>query len=425
MSPAQPADAAPDRPDAPGRGSAVGGMATSTLTIVRDEATLLALGPAWDALEVRALAVGQPARLFESHRYVRLAWQHLRAPGDRLHIVALGDGGGLLRAVWPLVRRRERAMGLPIDVLRPIGIWQGERPGVLCDAPDAAGVDAAWSALWQGLVQGRADWQVLHLRELDAGSWPLRTLPEAAAAAAGLRVQVEPDHLTPWQPLGGAAASRSPGAATGPDRVAASPDWPTHIGRRPEAVRQALEQQQAELSRRAPGARRGVAETPAAVDAAFTRYLAIDATAPDRPGVYRLAREPARVAFYRDFLAAQAERGEVRIETLEADGVDLAATVRLRCGGVWLERAATERADWADAAPALALLLAGLADGLIKRGPAGGAHESNLLLPPDATGRVDAAGAWYDARRATSQLVVWNLRSRMAVVALLRRLLRR
>lgn len=361
----------------------------SLFNIVRDEPALRALGPAWDALETRALAAGHTGQLYASHRYVSLVWQHLRQPGDRLHVLTLSEGG-VLQAVLPLVLRRERVSGLPLRVLRPIGIWEGERPGVLCEGTP----DAAWAALWQGLVQTRAEWHVLDLRELDEGSWPLRQLP---SVAGGFRVTQQADTAAPWQALNGT--------------------WAGHEASRPVALRDTLAGQRTELARRAPGLRTERVNDPAATVSALDRCLALEATQPADRDLYLLRLDAARVAFYRAFLPVLAARGEAELAFLVDGDQDLAAVMRLRCGGVWLERHAAEHAAYAATAPAVSLLL-----GVLAQDWQGGAQASDLLLLPDASGRAASLRAWYSGLRPTWRLSVWNLRSRMGLLALLARL---
>ncbi len=117
--------------------------------------------------------------------------------------------GGQLVGVLPLVRVPERHYGMTLRVLRHIGIWEGERPGVLSlDRPDRI-----WAAAWDHLKANRAEWQVLDLRELDAGSWPLRELAEPGP---GFQAELGDDVTRPSSALTGT--------------------WPPHPSRRPEAL---------------------------------------------------------------------------------------------------------------------------------------------------------------------------------------------
>lgn len=359
---------------------AVGDNAGMTdIMIVRDQAGLDQAATAWDALEARARAAGRPDQLFASHRYVVAAWEHLRQPDDRLFIVLLHEKHEAhederLLAAWPLVLRAERSAGMTVQVLRPIGIWEGERPGVLSEADP----DTLWPTLWQALQAHRRDWHVLDLRELDEGSWPLRQLP-----SAGLfwRVTVQPDHTAPWQPFNGRWAEHE-----------------TRHGPRPTV----------------PGAAKLVLDDPSGIVEGLSRCLAIEAAQSGVEGLYRLRDDPQRVAFYRSFLPRLAARGEAEVWLLQVGGEDVAGLVRWRCGAVWIERHLVQAAGWQGAAAGSALLVDALA-----RSWGGGARASELMLVPDAAGPAPSVRGWFDSERRTRRLSVWNLRSRLLPVALL------
>jgi hypothetical protein len=365
----------------------------STFTVVHDEAGLQALAPAWNVLEARARAAGRPDQLFASHRYVSAAWAHLRRADHRLYVLTL-QRGGELQAVLPLALGAEKASGLPIRVLRPIGIWEGERPAVLSEAAP----EAVWPALWRGLLAGRADWHVIDLREQDEDSWPVRQLPSVEGA---VRVTRRADHAAPWQPMRGT--------------------WAAHDEARDAVVLGAQAVAAAALAARAPGLRTEVLSAAEHMAAGLARCWAIEATQAGAAGVYRLSDDAARRAFYGAFMPVLAARGEAELRLMHAEGPaggslggqDVAALIRWRCGGVWIERHVAERAGWAEAAPGMQLLLGALADSW-----QGGAQSSELMLVPDGSGRVQALKGWYDGLRPTWRVSVWNLRSRMGLLAL-------
>lgn len=347
------------------------------INIVRDADALEQWGPAWDALEARARVAGREDQLFASHRYVLAAWEHLREPRDELFVVLLGEGERL-EAAWPLVIREERHSGLTVRVLRPIGIWEGERPAPLCEADP----HAVWPHLWRALQDRRDEWHVLDLRELDEGSWPLQQLPKA-----GLwwRVSEQADHVAPWQPFSGA--------------------WSEHVARRGE--RPVI-----------PGAAKLVLDDPSGIVEGLSRCLAIEATQQGVEGLYRLGDDERRIAFYRAFLPRLAGRGEAEVWLLQVGGEDVAGLVRWRCGGVWIERHLVQAAGWgASPSPAVALLVEALS-----RSWGGGATSSSFMLVPDTAGPGTRASGWYDQARATRRLSVWNLRSRVLPLALLQQL---
>ncbi|MEO8299012.1 MAG: GNAT family N-acetyltransferase, partial [Burkholderiales bacterium] len=194
-----------------------------------------------------------------------------------------------------------------------------------------------------------------------------------------------------------------------------------HLLRRVPAVRATYEQGAAALHQRAPDLRVVIASDAAAVTLGLQRYLALDAlhdgaaAAALVPSWYLLGRDAARTAFYRDWLPTLAARGQAQIWLLEASGGDAAALLRLRCGGVWLERHLTQHPAWHDAAPAVHLMVQALAQSWRD-----GAGESDLLVPP--SGLTRSLLGWYDAERPTRRLHAWNLHSRAVVMPMIDRL---
>ena len=176
-----------------------------SVTLVRDESALLALRSSWESLEDQAVEYG----LYVTWGYVHHAWQHLAEPGHALWVMAVHDAAERLVGVLPLVRVPERHYGMTVQVLRHIGIWEGDRPGLLA-LEDA---DRVWSVLWQELVALRSEWQVLDLRELVSGCWPLRELQRPGR---GFSSESLPDIEAPYQRLDG--------------------DWELHVATRRDAV---------------------------------------------------------------------------------------------------------------------------------------------------------------------------------------------
>ena len=162
--------------------------------LVRDAAGLAALRSDWELLETQAETLGR----YVTWSYVNAAWQHLRRPDDELYLIGVREAGRLV-GVLPLVRVSERHYRMQVRVLRHIGIWEGERPGVLALGP----ADAVWAAAWQALRRHRRDWQVLDLREQDPTAWPLRELRQPAG---GFMAQIQPDIGAPYQNLRGSWA---------------------------------------------------------------------------------------------------------------------------------------------------------------------------------------------------------------------------
>lgn len=352
------------------------------VTVLRSENALLALRPAWEALEDQADSFG----LYVTWGYVHLAWQHLAGPGDELWAMAVHEMGRLV-GVLPLVRVSERHYGMTLRVLRHIGIWEGERPGLLAlQEPDRV-----WSALWGALVAQRAEWQVLDLRELDAGSWPLRELQHPGK---GFSSEILPDIEAPFQRL---------------DR-----DWTVHAATRREAVRtrQALQQR---LQVQQPGACVVVSQSPGDILDALDRYLLLERALVQADSGVTIGSDLRRAAFYRDWLPKLAARGDAAVWLLGGDGGEIAGLIRLRCGDVWIERHGCYDPAHAEEHPSLLLAVEALQHSFGTT-----AEECDVVSVREPEGAASSVLDWFDGRRRTSRLSVWNLQSRLGPIALLK-----
>lgn len=361
-----------------------------SVSVVRDADGLSALRTDWEALERRAVHGGP----FVRWRHVQLAARHLLGAGDELHVLTVRADDERLIGVLPLLRTSERHYGMTLKVLRQIGILEGDRPGVL--ALDDA--DAVWAALWRHLQATRADWQVLDLRELDPGSWPLRELAEPGP---GFQAELGDDVISTFQPLTGT--------------------WPAHLSRRPEALREQRLQARQQLAAAMPGLCVAVADTPQDILAAFDRYLALEAGLRERGGGVTIGGDERRVAFYREWLPRLAADGDAAVWLLgSVEQGEVAGLLRLRSGHIWIERHACFDPARAAHTPSLLLLLEALQHGFATT-----ATESRLVNLREPEGAAASAMSWYDDCLQTRRLSVWNLHSKLAPVAFLKGLGRR
>ncbi|MFM2348411.1 MAG: hypothetical protein RL654_3164, partial [Pseudomonadota bacterium] len=361
-----------------------------SVSVVRDADGLSALRTDWEALERRAVHGGP----FVRWRHVQLAARHLLGAGDELHVLTVRADDERLVGVLPLLRTSERHYGMTLKVLRQIGILEGDRPGVL--ALDDA--DAVWAALWRHLQATRVDWQVLDLRELDPGSWPLRAL---ADPGPGFLAETHDDVLACFQPLIGS--------------------WQAHLSRRPEALREQRLQARQQLAAAMPGLCVAVAESPQDILAAFDRYLALEAGLRDQGGGVTIGGDERRVAFYREWLPRLAADGDAAVWLLgSVEHGEVAGLLRLRSGHIWIERHACFDPARAAHTPSLLLLLEALQHGFATT-----ATESRLVNLREPDGAPASAASWYDERLQTRRLSVWNLHSKLAPVAFLKGLGRR
>ncbi|WP_186399970.1 GNAT family N-acetyltransferase [Stappia sp. P2PMeth1] len=94
--------------------------------------------------------------------------------------------------------------------------------------------------------------------------------------------------------------------------------------------RKTLERQLRRLQEAHPPGRFESLSTAQEVEAAFERFLALEASGWKGRRGTALACRPERAAFARAFVSAMAARGQIRIDTLEADGVPAAMLVTVR-----------------------------------------------------------------------------------------------
>ncbi|MEY4906320.1 MAG: hypothetical protein RL260_38 [Pseudomonadota bacterium] len=355
-----------------------------SVTVVRDESTLVMLRTAWESLEDQAEACG----LYVTWSYVRLAWQHLAAPGNQLWVLVVRDDQARLYGVLPLVRVTERHYGMALQVLRHIGIWEGDRPGLLA-LEDA---DRVWGVLWEALVAQRSEWQVLDLRELVPGSWPLRALQRPGK---GFSSEMSPDIDAPLQRL--------------------DADWALHAAARRESVRTQRLRMQQRLQTEQPGACTVVAESPDDINLALERYLLLEKTLLQADSGSTIGHNLRLVAFYREWLPRLAARGDAAVWLLRGEGGEIAGLIRLRCGDTWIERHACYDPTHADITPSLLLTVEALQHSFDTT-----AEESTLVNVREPEGATASVLDWYDGRSLTQRLSVWNLHSRLGPVALLK-----
>lgn len=354
-----------------------------TVSLVRDGDELNTLRTEWESLEDRAEHFG----LYVTWSYVQLAWLHFSSPGDELFVVTVREGGQLV-GVLPLVRVPERHYGMTLRVLRHIGIWEGERPGVLSlDRPDRI-----WAAAWDHLKANRAEWQVLDLRELDADAWPLRELVQPGG---GFSSESQPDIKAPYQRL--------------------DSTWPLHLALRTDRLRAQRALARQRLAAAMPGLCVAVAEQPEDVPAAFDRYLALEQALVAQDSGVTIGRDPRCVAFYRDWLPRLAARGDAAVWLLGGDRGEVAGLIRLRCGDVWIERHACFDPAHAELTPSLLLAIEALQHSFGTT-----AEECDVVCVREPAESGATLRDWFDDRRATQRLSVWNLHSRLAPVAFLR-----
>jgi CelD/BcsL family acetyltransferase involved in cellulose biosynthesis len=352
-----------------------------SVDVVTDEAGMHALRSAWET----AAALAPRASLFCSFEYIHHAWRHFRGPGDQPYLMAVRCEDVLV-GLLPLVLMRERRSGLPLRVLRTMGLWGGDRPGLLATID----TDLIWEVVFETLQQHRSDWDLLDLRELDQTAWPVR---HADCLDQGLRTRLKHDTEAAFLPIEG--------------------QWKGYLASRSRNTRQSYSRRARQLREACPDLRIEVARHPLDIAWAFERYLALEQRsrtygAEGTAGCSRRSR-----AFYRELLPALAERRQAEVWLLYGSGQDIAGLIRLRHRDLVYERHATFDPQWARYSPGTFLCMQA-----VRMSFGHAVRESDVLGLHRPLSERPSIGAWYDGVRQTYRLTAWNLRSPMALVHL-------
>lgn len=360
-------------------------MHTLTVGVVEDAAGLERLRDEWRIVERDAPAVS----VFSTHLYTTLAWRHFSGTTDRLWIVTVRAGGRLMGIV-PLRLAHRRQAGVPLRVLKFIAQWEGDRPGIVA----AIDADLIWQAAWTALVARRAEWDLIELAELDTDAWPVR---QAGALGPAFHVTCMPDTCAAYATIAGT--------------------WDEYLERRPAGARQNYRRRLRHLASDIPGHRFEVAVAPAAAEAAYARFLAVEQSGWKRDAHVGAGKDERHRRFYRDLIAGLAAEGGAAIWLLTDGTHDLAARLRLVWCGVAYERQIAFDPRFARYAPGTLLRAASLRSLF-----GSGMREADFMGMPGECRERPHIADWATGERATWRLTVFNLRSRATPLAWLTRL---
>lgn len=340
------------------------------------DAAFDALRAEWDA----AMARARGASVFVSPDYVETAWRHFRAPTDRPWLMTVHADGALI-GMLPLVQSRTAVGGVPVRRLRHIGMWEGDRPGVLSTVDP----EIVWQALFDGLRRRRRRWDLLELGELDEGAWPLGN---ARRLGVAMRAKVSRCTQAAYQPIVG--------------------EWDDYLAQRSRNTRQGHSRRQRQFERDHPDASIDVIDDPDAIVGAFERYVDIERRGWKLAAGVGLWSDDRQHAFYRDLLPRLARRGRASVWLLRADGADVAGLVRFAFDGIVYERMSTYDAAYAAYSPSTLLCMEA-----VRRLFGSSCRESDALGMAQPLSERPAIRPWYDGMRQTHRLVVANLASPM------------
>jgi CelD/BcsL family acetyltransferase involved in cellulose biosynthesis len=137
---------------------------------VSDAPSFLAMEPAWNRL-VEEAGIDHP---FLSHEWVRTWWECFGA-GRELRILLVREGGQVI-AIAPFMRSHGRIYGFRVRQMEFTANVYTDRFDVVVARRHAD----SYRAIWNYLVNGKAGWDVLLLRQLPAGSPTLKELTRLA-----------------------------------------------------------------------------------------------------------------------------------------------------------------------------------------------------------------------------------------------------
>jgi CelD/BcsL family acetyltransferase involved in cellulose biosynthesis len=144
---------------------------TVTVEVITTSEGLADLAPIWGQLVCRA-GLTHP---FLTHEWIRTWWECFGGDAELCVLLVCADGEPI--AIAPLMRTTERIYGKSSRCLRLLANDHTPR----CDFIIAARPDDVYTAIWNFLMDGSRDWDMVLLRELPADS---RTSHEFTRRAA-------------------------------------------------------------------------------------------------------------------------------------------------------------------------------------------------------------------------------------------------
>jgi len=344
--------------------------------VLRGEAAFAQVRGAWQG------AIGRMVRpsLFVTPQFLELSWRHLSKPGDEPWLVVVRQAGVLV-GLLPLVLRRDVQARVLRKVLVHMGESGGDRPGIVHTIEP----DRVWQAALRAVVQQRKHWQVLDLRELDAGAWPLgedarALLQDQHGLSCRLRVCTHAGYL----PIQGG--------------------WDHYLARRSRNTRQGYGRAERRLREAHPDVRIEVHKSPDQIVPALERYLAIDAKSWKHAAGIEFWKDASEQRFFKALLLHLAAQGQASVWLLSTGEVDMAGLVRFQQGRVMYERCSTYDPAYARFSPSTYLCM----QAVRQLFEGGGFDESDVLGLPEPLADRLAIRAWYPGERRTSRLTTLN-----------------
>lgn len=340
-------------------------------------ATLLVGAQHFEALHAQwQAAVDRMARpsVFLAPDFVATAWRCLHREGDEPWFVVLRRADELV-GLLPLVAESTRYLGLPVRRLSHMGLLAGDRPGIVSTLDP----DLAWRLALQALLQSPQAWQILDLEETDEGAWPLSPEGQAMLQAAGVHTTTGPATWAGTLPIQGT--------------------WDAYFQDRSGQTRQSFRRAERQLEKACPDLQIEVVDDPAGIDAACTRYLAIEARSWKAQAGVELWADPRKQSFLREVLVELARRRSASVWLLRGNGRDIAGLVRMRQGPVMFERHWAYDPDFHKYSPGTYLRIMA-----VRQLFGSDCVESDALGMDEPLAQRRALASWYPVERRTYRL---------------------
>lgn len=350
-----------------------------------------ALQPGWQGVIDQA---DRPS-VFMTPYFIRQSWAHFHQPGDEPWLISVEDRQGRMVGLLPLVLHTEGRRVIRTRTLTHMGIWAGDRPGVL-HRRDVDVVDV-WRVALSAVLDQRSGWHHLDLREVEETVLP--GLQTTLQQATGYSVSARPDTYAGLLPTVGS--------------------WEDYVDSRSRHTRQAYRRSQRLLTEACPGLRVETVGQPADMPAAFERYLAIEQLGWKHSAQIGLWADHRQVAFHRSLLPWLAQTGQASLWFLCDGEHDIAGLVRLRQGTVTYERFKAFDPAHARSAPGTWLCAQALQQSFESD-----CTLSDLLGLHTPLAERQTAKAWYDVEVRTLRLVVTRTSASRHLVRRTRQVLR-
>lgn len=261
-----------------------------------------ALAGPWNDL-LAASALDTP---FLRHEWLCNWWRHFGA-GRRLAVMLVERDGQLVLGL-PLMEVPAVRWGVPVVVLKSLTNHHSYRYGPLVRAGEAA----AAGHLWRYLRGRPRRWHWIEMAQVPAHAGAHAPLAEAARAGGG-RVEAWPGERSPYLPVQGT--------------------WDAYYASLKKGFRRGMRRRRHRIDELGPMAYDPV-DDPAAVPAALTEALEIEARSWKGAAGTAILCDPVLTAFYSDWARVAAENGWLRLCFLTIAGRRVASEYALEYGGV-------------------------------------------------------------------------------------------